>query len=298
MLAGGPTVNRALLASLYPPGIRVKNNGTVTLDNPDRVIPHTDQITAGYERQLWTTLSVSADYVHARARDQFMLQDLNPGLRTSTSRTATLVRINPAYAGAGESADQRRLDRLRRARDGAGQAFRLRLLVPRVVHAGLLAREHDRRRHPVERLPGARRSEPRPERGTDQRRSPAQPGDQRPGTRAEDVRAHGCVGRARAERVDVHAASTRPPIPIGTARSPSRCPLAATSARAGTRGTSTSMAGATAPRDRASFRPICGSATGCARGRSAVSICSWTCSTSPTAPTSRTRPAIAARPTS
>ncbi len=99
MLAGGPTVNRALLASLYPPGTRVKNNGTVTLDNPDRVIPHTDQITAGYERQLWTTLSVSADYVHARARDQLMLQDLNPGLRTSTSRTATLVRINPAYAG-------------------------------------------------------------------------------------------------------------------------------------------------------------------------------------------------------
>ena len=100
MLAGGPTVNRALLASLYPPGSRVKNNGTVWLDNPDRVIPYTDQFTAGYERQLWSTISVSADYVHARARDQLMLQDLNPGLRTSTSRTATLVRFNPAYAGA------------------------------------------------------------------------------------------------------------------------------------------------------------------------------------------------------
>ena len=100
MLVGGPTVNRALLASLYPPGSRVKNNGTVTLDNPDRVIPHTDQITAGYERQLWSTLSVSADYVHARARDQFMLQDINPGLRASTSRTAPVVRINPTYAGA------------------------------------------------------------------------------------------------------------------------------------------------------------------------------------------------------
>ena len=100
MLRGGPTVNRALLESLYPPGSRVKNTGTVTLDNPDRVIPHTDQITAGYERQLWTTISVSADYVHARAREQFMLQDLNPGLRTTTSRTAPLVRINPAYTGA------------------------------------------------------------------------------------------------------------------------------------------------------------------------------------------------------
>ena len=100
MLAGGPTVNRALLASQYPPGSRVKNTGTVWLDSPDRVIPHTDQITAGYERQLWTTLSVSADYVHARARDQFMVRDLNPGLRTSTARTAPLVRVNAAtYSG-------------------------------------------------------------------------------------------------------------------------------------------------------------------------------------------------------
>ena len=99
MLAGGPTVNRTLLAAAYPPGSRVKNTGTVTLDNPDRVIPYTDQFTAGYERQLFTTLSVSADYVHARARDQLMLQDLNPGLRTSTARTAPIVRINPAYVG-------------------------------------------------------------------------------------------------------------------------------------------------------------------------------------------------------
>jgi hypothetical protein len=100
MLRGGPTVNRALLESLYPPGSRVRNTGTVTQDNPDRVIPHTDQITAGYERQLWSTISVSADYVHASAREQFMLQDLNPGLRATTSRTAPLVRINPAYVGA------------------------------------------------------------------------------------------------------------------------------------------------------------------------------------------------------
>jgi hypothetical protein len=100
MLAGGPTVNRALLSSLYPPGSRVKNTGTVWQDNPDRVIPHTDQFTAGYERQLFTSLSVSADYVHARARDQFMLVDLNPGLRTTTARTSPLVRVNAAnFAG-------------------------------------------------------------------------------------------------------------------------------------------------------------------------------------------------------
>ena len=99
MLVGGPTVNRTLLATLYPPGTRVKNNGIIWFDNPDRVIPYTDQFTAGYERQLFTTLSASADYVHARARKQLMLQDLNPGLRTSTAPTATLVRTNPAYVG-------------------------------------------------------------------------------------------------------------------------------------------------------------------------------------------------------
>jgi hypothetical protein len=97
MLANGPTVNPALVAAAYPPGSRIRNTGTVSLDNPDRVIPYTDQITAGYERQLFTTLSVSADYVHARARDQLMIRDLNPGLRTSPARTATVVRTNPAY---------------------------------------------------------------------------------------------------------------------------------------------------------------------------------------------------------
>ena len=52
----------------------------------------------------------------------------------------------------------------------------------------------------------------------------------------------------------VHACSIRRPIPIATGRSPSRCPPAATSARAGTRGTSTSTAGVTARRAPASFR--------------------------------------------
>ena len=100
MLAGGPTLNQTLLQQRFPAGSRIKNTGTVTLDSPDRRIPYTDQLTAGYERQLATNLSVSGDYVHARARDQLMLKDLNPGQRATTSRTATLVRINPAFSGA------------------------------------------------------------------------------------------------------------------------------------------------------------------------------------------------------
>jgi hypothetical protein len=99
MLVGGPTVNRTLLAARYPAGTRIRNNGTIWLDTPDREIPYTDQYTVGYERQVFSTLSASADYVHARARKQLMLRDLNPGLRTSTAPNATLVRTNPLYVG-------------------------------------------------------------------------------------------------------------------------------------------------------------------------------------------------------
>jgi hypothetical protein len=100
MLAGGPTVNRTLLAARFPSGTRQRNTGTVTVDNPERRIPYTDQITAGYERQLWTNISVSADYVHADGHDLLMTRDLNPGLRASTARTATVTRINPAFVAA------------------------------------------------------------------------------------------------------------------------------------------------------------------------------------------------------
>ena len=205
MLVGGPTVNRALLSAAYPAGSRIRNTGTVNLDNPDRVIPYTDQFTAGYERQLFTTLSVSADYVHARARDQLMIQDLNPGVQDLAGADGADRAHEPGVCRAGEPAGQCRRDRLRRAADGAGQTFRVRLLVPRVVHARVFAWQHERCGHPAERLPVAERPEPRPQRGTDQRRSPAQPGDQRPGARAKDARSHVRLGRARIERSAVYA---------------------------------------------------------------------------------------------
>jgi hypothetical protein len=91
-LTGGPVVNRTLLNQLYPAGTLLKNTGNVSLDNPARKVPYTDQLTAGYEMQLNANLSLSTDYVHAAGRDQLMIQDLNPGLRTSTARTATVVR--------------------------------------------------------------------------------------------------------------------------------------------------------------------------------------------------------------
>ena len=99
-LVNGPTVNRDLLAQRFPAGSRLRNTGTVNLDNPDRGIPYTHQITVGYERQLATNMSWSADYVHAMARDLFMVQDLNPGLRDTPARTSTLRRTDPAFVAA------------------------------------------------------------------------------------------------------------------------------------------------------------------------------------------------------
>jgi uncharacterized lipoprotein YajG len=91
-LVGGPVVNRTLLAQQFPAGSQIRNTGTVNLDNPDRKIPYADQATIGYERQLSSNLSMSADYVHAAARDQLMVKDLNAGLRPTTVRTATVAR--------------------------------------------------------------------------------------------------------------------------------------------------------------------------------------------------------------
>ena len=47
MLVNGPVVNYTLLNQLYPAGSLQRNTGTVFLDNPDRVQPYTQQISAG-----------------------------------------------------------------------------------------------------------------------------------------------------------------------------------------------------------------------------------------------------------
>lgn len=96
-LINGPVVNVALLRSLFAPGARIKNTGTVTLDTPDRVIPYTDQLTIGMQRQLTNNMAVSLDLVHGEGRDQFMSRELNPGLRVNTSRTGAVTRVDPRF---------------------------------------------------------------------------------------------------------------------------------------------------------------------------------------------------------
>jgi hypothetical protein len=97
-LVNGPVLTdalRAAIAAQFPPGSNVRNTGA-TFDNPDRVLPYTDQVSIGIERQLRGDLSVSADYVHAFGRDQLMAVALNPTLRATTAVTSPNVRQGSA----------------------------------------------------------------------------------------------------------------------------------------------------------------------------------------------------------
>ena len=79
--------------------VRALSGSPFTLTNnlvdPDRTVPYTDQITAGYERQIAGNMAVSADYVHAFSRDLLMSKDLNAGLRATTASTSPVVRNTP-----------------------------------------------------------------------------------------------------------------------------------------------------------------------------------------------------------
>lgn len=96
-LVNGPTVNRTLINSLFPPGTLQKNSGDVFFDNPDRKLPYARQYSIGYERAVRKDMSVSVDYIRSEQRELFMRRNLNPPLRTTTSRTAPLVRPDPNF---------------------------------------------------------------------------------------------------------------------------------------------------------------------------------------------------------
>jgi Carboxypeptidase regulatory-like domain/TonB dependent receptor/TonB-dependent Receptor Plug Domain len=100
MLRNGPTIDAEALRQLFRPDVRVRNMGTVFLDDPNRRVPRADQFSLGFSRQLGTTVAVNADFVHARGRDQLMTRDLNPGLRADASRTGAVVRVNPEFTTA------------------------------------------------------------------------------------------------------------------------------------------------------------------------------------------------------
>jgi carboxypeptidase family protein len=86
---------RAYLNAMFPPGSVRRNTGTVTWDDPERTQPYFHQFTVGYEREVFTGVSVSADYVKMVGRDMFLNPDLNIGTRLNTSRTGPIIRTDP-----------------------------------------------------------------------------------------------------------------------------------------------------------------------------------------------------------
>lgn len=101
-LTNGPTVNRTLLDSRFPSGTQVRNGGTVRFDNPDRINAFSRTYSIGYERQLGATMGVSVDFIRSEQRNQYVLKELNPLLRSGTLATNANTRTNPLVGSVGE----------------------------------------------------------------------------------------------------------------------------------------------------------------------------------------------------
>ena len=100
-LINGPFINRALLDSLYPPGMRLRSSGDVIYDSPDRKTPYAHQFTVGYVREIAASLALHADYIHMKNEDMFLARNLNPMLRADTTRTGAITRLD-AFGVLGE----------------------------------------------------------------------------------------------------------------------------------------------------------------------------------------------------
>lgn len=102
LLANGPTVDHAAIDAQFPPGTRIRNGGTVRFDNPDRTNAFARQYSLGYERQLGSSVGLSVDFIRSEQRKQYVLKELNPGIRNSTLATGQVTRTNPLVGSVGE----------------------------------------------------------------------------------------------------------------------------------------------------------------------------------------------------
>ena len=96
LLRNGPVVNHAAHRALFPPGSRIRNGGTVRFDNPDRENAFSRQYSLGYERQIGTNASLSLDFIRSEQRKQYILKELNPGVRDTTVATQHAAAHQPA----------------------------------------------------------------------------------------------------------------------------------------------------------------------------------------------------------
>lgn len=90
LLSNGPTVNRTVLASLVGSGALLPNTNP-TVDNTERKMAYTRSLSFGIQRELFSKLALTADYIHTDGIDQFMTVSLNPGQRTTTT-SSTITR--------------------------------------------------------------------------------------------------------------------------------------------------------------------------------------------------------------
>lgn len=86
---------RAIVNATYPPGAVRRNTGEVVLDDPERTQPYFHQMSAGYERELFGGVSLSADYIRMKGKDMFLNPNLNIGRRVDTSRTGRIEFLDP-----------------------------------------------------------------------------------------------------------------------------------------------------------------------------------------------------------
>ncbi len=178
-LVNGPVLNRTLLNQLYPGGQLLRNTGA-TWDNPDRIVPRSDEISIGYERQLGAVVSASVDVpALARPRPVRAAQSQPAGAHQSGGGAVDAdARAQPgagdrdAAAGAEVSrlhavhdqrdpVRERGRERLQRADGAVEEALQQQLQPAGVVHAGQGDRQRRRQRRAVEQLPGRQRAQPR-----------------------------------------------------------------------------------------------------------------------------------------
>jgi hypothetical protein len=102
VLRNGPTVDHAFIDASFPPGTRARNTGTVRFDNPDRDLAWARQYSLGYERQIGSNMGLSVDFIRSEQRNQYVLKELNPGVRDSGVATGRVTRTNPLVGSPGE----------------------------------------------------------------------------------------------------------------------------------------------------------------------------------------------------
>ena len=94
LLVNGPFLDRDLVNQFVPTGTLNRNVGSVWLDTPERPVAYQDSLTFGYERQLRSRVSVGVDYIHLEGRDLPLRYNLNPRVRTGTSRRDPVTRVD------------------------------------------------------------------------------------------------------------------------------------------------------------------------------------------------------------